>query len=122
MLLIKPSMPNMPATIPDSPASSPRLLKDDDDFIMEDSPLDLRIKCGRISPGARDSGTESDDLEEKILQDGGPDCKPYKKSLIKRCKCWTKKLNLATSFLKFIFFLRFIKVENINSLEQVLIF
>lgn len=82
-------MPNMPATIPDSPASSPRLLKDDDDFIMEDSPLDLRINCGRISPGARDSGTESDDLEEKILQDGGPDCKPYKKSLIKRCK-WTQ--------------------------------
>lgn len=53
----------------------------------EDAPLDLRVNCGRISP-ARDSGTESDDTEDKliVLQEGG-DYKPFKKSLIKRCKC-----------------------------------
>lgn len=85
MILIKPIL-KMPATIPDSPASSPRIKDECDDFVcIDDSPLDLRINCGRISPGARDSGTESDDTEEKIIQEGA-DCKPYKKSLIKRCK------------------------------------
>ncbi|KAJ3665609.1 hypothetical protein Zmor_001099 [Zophobas morio] len=79
----------MPATIPDSPVlkspgSSPRIKEECDDFVcIDESPLDLRINCGRISPGARDSGTESDDTEDKIMQEG-PDCKPYKKSLIKR--------------------------------------
>lgn len=82
----------MPATIPPdspegtikSPASSPRIKEECEEFMFDDSPLDLRIKCGRISPAARDSGTESDDTEDKILQE--LDCKPYKKSLIKRCK------------------------------------
>jgi hypothetical protein len=90
MILIKPPC-KMPTTIPDSPVlkspgSSPRIKDECDDFMcIEDSPLDLRINCGRLSPGARDSGTESDDTEEKIIQEGA-DCKPYKKSLIKRCK------------------------------------
>jgi hypothetical protein len=88
MILIKPPC-KMPTTIPDSPVlkspgSSPRIKDECDDFMcIEDSPLDLRINCGRLSPGARDSGTESDDTEEKIIQEGA-DCKPYKKSLIKR--------------------------------------
>lgn len=52
----------------------------------EDAPLDLRVNCGRLSP-ARDSGTESDDAEEKlILQNGGGGYKPFKKDLIKRCE------------------------------------
>ncbi|XP_044259534.1 ecdysone-induced protein 74EF isoform X3 [Tribolium madens] len=73
----------MPTTIPDSPGSSPRIKDECDDFMcIDDSPLDLRINCGRITPG-RDSGTESDDTEDKIIQEGA-DCKPYKKSLIKR--------------------------------------
>lgn len=71
---------------------APEMIKEEcEDYVCsssieeEDAPLDLRVNCGRISP-ARDSGTESDDTEDKlILQDGG-DYKPFKKSLIKRCK------------------------------------
>lgn len=74
-----------------------RIKEECDDYICtnieEDSPLDLRINCGRSSsPSARDSGTESDDTDEKmLLHDDGQDCKPYKKSLIKRCK-FSKKI------------------------------
>lgn len=61
-----------------------------EDFICtnleEDSPLDLTVNGGRSTPGARDSGTESDDTEDKLQIPEGADCKPYKKSLIKRCK------------------------------------
>lgn len=53
--------------------------------VEEDAPLDLRVNCGRMSP-ARDSGTESDDTEDKMMVDEGDDYKPFKKNLIKRCK------------------------------------
>ncbi|KAL3278170.1 hypothetical protein HHI36_013511 [Cryptolaemus montrouzieri] len=56
--------------------------------LEEDSPLDLRVNGGRSSPGARDSGTESDDMDDKLQIPEGADCKPYKKNLIKRCKCF----------------------------------
>lgn len=52
----------------------------------EDAPLDLRVNCGRVSP-ARDSGTESDDAEEKLILQNGGGYKPFKKDLIKRCEC-----------------------------------
>ncbi|XP_060526077.1 ecdysone-induced protein 74EF isoform X2 [Cylas formicarius] len=51
----------------------------------EDSPLDLRVNnSGRMMSPARDSGTESDDTDDKMMIQEGADCKPYKKSLIKR--------------------------------------
>ncbi|XP_031333759.1 ecdysone-induced protein 74EF-like [Photinus pyralis] len=46
-------------------------------------PLDLSVNSGRLSPGLRDSGTESDDSGGRCSPEGG-DCKAYKKSLIKR--------------------------------------
>lgn len=50
-------------------------------------PLDLSVNSGRLSPGLRDSGTESDDSGGRLSPEGG-DCKAYKKSLMKRyCKC-----------------------------------
>ncbi|KAG5895323.1 hypothetical protein JTB14_000595 [Gonioctena quinquepunctata] len=69
---------------------SPQRIKEEcEDYVCssssveeEDAPLDLRINCSRMSP-ARDSGTESDDTEEKMIVDDG-DYKPFKKSLIKR--------------------------------------
>lgn len=49
-------------------------------------PLDLSVNAGRLSPGLRDSGTESDDSGGRCTPEGG-DCKAYKKSLMKRyCK------------------------------------
>lgn len=51
----------------------------------EDAPLDLRVNCGRMSPG-RDSGTESDDAEDKLMLQTGGGYKPFKKDLIKRCE------------------------------------
>lgn len=49
-------------------------------------PLDLSVNSGRLSPGLRDSGTESDDSGGRSTPEGG-DCKAYKKSLMKRyCK------------------------------------
>lgn len=78
-----------------SPASSPPPVAEEEEDL--DSPLDLRVvhhnhdndngsKGGRMSPSGRDSGTESDDTGEDkiILHQDGADCKPYKKSLIKR--------------------------------------
>nr|CAH7756321.1 unnamed protein product [Callosobruchus chinensis] len=54
------------------------------DMDNEEAPLDLRVNCtGRVSP-ARDSGTESDDTEEKLMLQECGDIKPFKKSLIKR--------------------------------------
>lgn len=53
--------------------------------IEEEAPLDLRVNCGRISP-AGDSGTESDDAEEKLILQNGGGYKPFKKDLIKRCE------------------------------------
>lgn len=53
--------------------------------VEEDAPLDLRVNCGRVSP-ARDSGTESDDAEEKLILQNGAGYKPFKKDLIKRCE------------------------------------
>lgn len=94
MILIKP-LCRMPMMMESPPPKSPaaarikvECIDDQDEFRDSESPLDLRVKCGRMSPGGgRDSGTESDDTDDKIeIQDGGPDCKPYKKSLIKRCK------------------------------------
>ncbi|XP_019767847.2 ecdysone-induced protein 74EF isoform X1 [Dendroctonus ponderosae] len=53
-----------------------------------ESPLDLRVNFDRSgSPNRqtdRDSGTESDDTDDKLLIQDDADCKPYKKSLIKR--------------------------------------
>ncbi|KAL1508899.1 hypothetical protein ABEB36_003719 [Hypothenemus hampei] len=50
-----------------------------------DSPLDLRVNFDRNSPHRdRDSGTESDDTDDKLMIQDDADCKPYKKSLIKR--------------------------------------
>lgn len=58
--------------------------KDSNDF--ECMPLDLSVNAGRLSPGLRDSGTESDDSGGRCTPEGG-DCKAYKKSLMKRyCK------------------------------------
>lgn len=61
-----------------------------EDFICtnleEDSPLDLTVNGGRSTPSLRDSGTESDDTEDKLQIPDGADHKPYKKNLIKRCK------------------------------------
>lgn len=51
----------------------------------EDAPLDLRVNCGRVSP-ARDSGTESDDPDEKLILQTEGGYKPFKKDLIKRCE------------------------------------
>ncbi|XP_057665700.1 ecdysone-induced protein 74EF isoform X2 [Diorhabda carinulata] len=51
--------------------------------VEDEGPLDLRVHCGRVSP-ARDSGTESDDTEDKMLVEEGGDYKPFKKNLIKR--------------------------------------
>lgn len=53
-----------------------------------DSPLDLRVNFDRDNcPNRdRDSGTESDDTEDKLMIQDDADCKPYKKNLIKRCK------------------------------------
>lgn len=49
-------------------------------------PLDLSVHGGRLSPGLRDSGTESDDSGGRCSPEGR-DCKAYKKSLMKRyCK------------------------------------
>lgn len=71
---------------------TPEMIKEEciEDYVCssveeEDAPLDLRVNCGRISP-ARDSGTESDDTEDKLILQEGGDYKPFKKSLIKRCK------------------------------------
>lgn len=66
-------------------------VKDEKDSISEDCnecmPLDLSVNAGRLSPGLRDSGTESDDSGGRCTPEGG-DCKAYKKSLMKRyCKC-----------------------------------
>lgn len=53
-----------------------------------DGPLDLRVNLDRgASPHRdRDSGTESDDTDDKLMIQDDADCKPYKKNLIKRCK------------------------------------
>ncbi|KAK9884750.1 hypothetical protein WA026_007599 [Henosepilachna vigintioctopunctata] len=71
-----------------SSLKSPAVKEEYEDYICtsleEDSPLDLRVNGSRSSPGARDSGTESDDTEDKLQIPEGADCKPYKKSLIKR--------------------------------------
>lgn len=60
-----------------------------------ETPLDLRVNFDRgSSPNRqtdRDSGTESDDTDDKLLIQDDADCKPYKKSLIKRCKSFTLK-------------------------------
>lgn len=49
-------------------------------------PLDLSVHGGRYSPAIRDSGTESDDSGGRCSPEN-PDCKAYKKSLMKRyCK------------------------------------
>lgn len=92
MILMKPytmrSVPDLPLI--KSLVSPQRIKEECEDFVCTssmdedvDAPLDLRVNCGRVSP-ARDSGTESDDTEDKIiLQDGA---EPFKKSLIKRCK------------------------------------
>lgn len=53
--------------------------------VEDDAPLDLRVNCGRVSP-ARDSGTESDDADEKLILENGGGYKPFKKDLIKRCE------------------------------------
>lgn len=58
--------------------------KDSNDY--DCVPLDLSVNAGRLSPGLRDSGTESDDSGGRCTPEGG-DCKAYKKSLMKRyCK------------------------------------
>ncbi|XP_066254543.1 ecdysone-induced protein 74EF isoform X2 [Euwallacea similis] len=56
---------------------------DDKNIDTNDSPLDLRVKDRGVSPN-RDSGTESDDTDDKLMIQDDADCKPYKKSLIKR--------------------------------------
>lgn len=61
----------------------------------EDAPLDLRVNCGRISP-ARDSGTESDDAEEKLILQNGGGYKPFKKDLIKRCESIFSPINITS--------------------------
>ncbi|KAF7269402.1 hypothetical protein GWI33_017571 [Rhynchophorus ferrugineus] len=72
------------------PADLDRRDKDDaseaDTNETNDSPLDLRVNFDRgHSPVRdRDSGTESDDTEDKLMIQDDADCKPYKKSLIKR--------------------------------------
>ncbi|XP_018572582.1 ecdysone-induced protein 74EF-like isoform X1 [Anoplophora glabripennis] len=89
MILMKPyKMPSVPDLPLIKSLVSPQRIKEEcEDFCTSsmdedaDAPLDLRVNCGRVSP-ARDSGTESDDTEDKIiLQDGA---EPFKKSLIKR--------------------------------------
>lgn len=63
--------------------------RDDVDDCM---PLDLSVHGGRLSPGTRDSGTESDDSGGRCSPEGA-DCKAYKKSLMKRyCKSFVKFL------------------------------
>lgn len=51
-----------------------------------DAPLDLRVNCGGPVSPARDSGTESDDADEKLVLQNGGGYKPFKKDLIKRCE------------------------------------
>lgn len=69
---------------PSSPAMSSVDAKEEKDY--DCVPLDLSVKVGRLSPGLRDSGTESDDSGDRCTPEGG-DCKPYKKNLMKRyCK------------------------------------
>lgn len=65
----------------------PREESSQDDPMENDCvPLDLSVNSGRLSPGVRDSGTESDDSGGRCSPEGG-DCKAYKKSLMKRyCK------------------------------------
>nr|ATI99806.1 ecdysone-induced protein 74EF isoform B [Leptinotarsa decemlineata] len=88
MIMINPSKMSIIADLPNIKSMvSPRIKEECcEDYVStsvdEDAPLDLRINCSRMSP-ARDSGTESDDTEEKMMVDGG-DYKPFKKSLIKR--------------------------------------
>lgn len=98
MILMKPyKMPSVPDLPLIKSLVSPQRIKEEcEDFVCTssmdedaDAPLDLRVNCGRVSP-ARDSGTESDDTEDKIiLQDGA---EPFKKSLIKRCKLLPMKI------------------------------
>lgn len=57
-----------------------------EEYEPSDLPLDLSVHSGRLSPGMRDSGTESDDSGGRCTPEGG-DCKAYKKNLMKRyCK------------------------------------
>lgn len=76
---------------PSSPARSRSVdtVKEEKDSTNNDYdcvPLDLSVNAGRLSPGLRDSGTESDDSGGRCTPEGG-DCKAYKKSLMKRyCK------------------------------------
>ncbi|XP_050304218.1 ecdysone-induced protein 74EF isoform X3 [Anthonomus grandis grandis] len=50
-----------------------------------EAPLDLRVNFGRGDGSSnRDSGTESDDTDDKLIIHDDADYKPYKKSLIKR--------------------------------------
>lgn len=65
-------------------------IKQEPDIVVKEEfdcvPLDLSVNSGRLSPGMRDSGTESDDSGGRCSPEGG-DCKAYKKSLMKRyCK------------------------------------
>lgn len=75
---------------PPSPtrSKSTDTIKDEKDSLVDYDcvPLDLSVNAGRLSPGLRDSGTESDDSGGRCSPEG-PDCKAYKKSLMKRyCK------------------------------------
>lgn len=67
---------------------SPKIKREERDNTTDNDcvPLDLSVNGGRLSPGLRDSGTESDDSGGRCTPEGG-DCKAYKKSLMRRyCK------------------------------------
>ncbi|KAF2893425.1 hypothetical protein ILUMI_12746 [Ignelater luminosus] len=64
---------------------SPKIKREERDNTTDNDcvPLDLSVNGGRLSPGLRDSGTESDDSGGRCSPEGG-DCKAYKKSLMRR--------------------------------------
>ncbi|XP_030757042.1 ecdysone-induced protein 74EF isoform X2 [Sitophilus oryzae] len=83
----------------DKDSSKTYLIEENDDHcddIEDVGPLDLRVNCGRgvmdnnvveggvVNCRDRDSGTESDDTDDKLMIHDDADCKPYKKNLIKR--------------------------------------
>lgn len=79
---ISPARSNSPV----SPTIKIKIVEKNNAIDNDCLPLDLSVNAGRISPGLRDSGTESDDSGGRCSPEGG-DCKAYKKSLMKRyCK------------------------------------
>lgn len=79
-----------PVSVKEEPVEEPEKDSAENDCV-QCVPLDLSLSSGRVSPGVRDSGTESDDSGGRCSPEGA-DCKAYKKSLMKRyCKSCTRK-------------------------------